>query len=229
MKRQMAAMMTGMVLAMSATTLPAFAKVSPTNTQPSMGAQQQKQVLRTPGARIQQQQWSVQTKKGMVSRLTPSERAKFKQFKAGIEQGLSPIAAANKVGSTKVTRLNSTNNRSQTSTKGQYQMRLSLSKKTSATIRVNGQTKVVKVVRVGSNVKRIQTLSQSTKARYQKRTTARYQKRTTAANQTRPSNRQTTSATLRVNGQTKVVKANPTGNNVKPIATSSQNQPVLPR
>lgn len=217
----MAAMMTGMVLAMSATTLPAFANGSRTNTQPSIGSQQQKQVLRTPGARTQQQKWSVQTKKGMVSRLSPSEQAKFKQFKAGIEQGLSPQVAAKKVGSTKVTRLSSTNNRSQTSTKGQYQMRLSLSKKTSATIQVNGQTKVVKVVRVGSNVKRIQTLSPRTKAQYQKRTTA--------ANQTRPSNRQTTSAKLRVNGQTKVVKANPTGNNVKPVPTSNQNQPVLPR
>lgn len=220
MKRQMAAMMTGVLLAISATTLPAFAKVSRTTTQPSVAGQQQPQVSRTTGAGMRQQKWSV-TDKGAVSRLTPSEQAKFKQFKAGIEQGLSPQAAAKKVGTTKVTRLNSPNNRSQKSTSGQYQIRLSLSQKTAATLRVNGQTKVVKVVQVGSNVKPIKTLSKST--------AARYQKRTTAGNQTRPGNRQKTAVTPQVNGQTKAVKANPAGNNVKPVQPSSPNQPVLPR
>ena len=182
MKRKMAAMMTGALLAMSATTLPAFAKVSPTNTQPSVGAHQQKQVLRTTGTRMQQQKWSWQQNKGVMSRLTPSEQANLKQFKAGIDRGLSPQAAAKKVGITKVTRLSSINHRSQKRTSGRYQMRLSLSQKTSATIRLDDRTKVVKVVRVASNRKPIQTLSKSTKARYQQRRIAK--------NQIRPSYRQ---------------------------------------
>jgi hypothetical protein len=159
MKGKRALMMTGVVLAMSATVLPAFANVSHTSTQPLSGGEQHTQVSPKTGAQVHQQKWSLDDKGVNVSQLTPSEQAKFKQFKAGIEQGLAPMQAANKVGSIEVTRLNSTKERYQKRTNGQYQIRLSLSKKASATLQVDRQTKVVKVLQVSSGVKPVQTSS----------------------------------------------------------------------
>jgi hypothetical protein len=214
MKTKIAAIM-GLVLAMSATTLPAFAAgARTTNTQPQSAKQQPTQKLSKTGAQMHQQKWSLNDQGVKMGRLTPAEQAKFKQFKTAIvEQGLSPQAAAKKVGITKVSRLKSTTN--------QQQIRLGLSKKTSATLRVNERNKTVTVVKVGSN-KPLQTLSKSTKARYQQRTTAGNQTR-------RPSLSQKTSPTPQISGQSKAVKANPAGSNVKPTPASSQNQSVLPR
>ncbi len=159
MKGQMAAIMAGVVLAMSATTLPASANGSPTSTQPRSGGEQQTQVSPKTGAQVQQQKWSIDEKGVNVSQLTPSEQTKYQQFKVGIEQGFSPLQAAKKVGITKVTKLNSTNKQYQKSTNGQYQIRLSLSKKASATLLVDGQSQIVKVLQVGSNVGSVQTSS----------------------------------------------------------------------
>jgi hypothetical protein len=215
MKGQMAAMMTGVVLVMSAATLPASAYVSHTSPQPLLGEQQQTQMLGKKSAQEQQkwilQKWSLDEQGVKVGQLTSADRTKYQQFKAGIEQGLDPLAAAKQARASFI-KLEST---------GQRQLHLSLSKKAYAIVQLDIQSKVLKVLQVGSGVKPLQTLSKST--------TARYQKRTTPGNQTRPSLVKKTSAPLRVNGQSKVVKANPAGNNVKPVPTSSQNQPVLPR
>jgi hypothetical protein len=158
MTGKMAAMMTGVILVMSATTIPAFAKVSHTSTQPLSGGQQQTQVSPKTGDRVHQQKWSLDEKDTKVGRLTPSEQATFNKFKAGIEQGLSPGQAARNAGS-KLTWLDSTNNQVRKSMKSQFQVRLRLSQKVSATFQGDVQTKVMKVLQVGSDVKPVQTSS----------------------------------------------------------------------
>jgi hypothetical protein len=136
MKRQMTAMMTGALLLISATTLPAFAKESPTNTQPSVGGQHQTKVVAKTGTQMDRQKWLIAIEKDVSAWLTPSERATLRKFNAGIEQGLSPIQSAKKVGSTKITRLNSSN---------WYQIDLSLSNKKYATFQVNNRSEIVRL------------------------------------------------------------------------------------
>jgi hypothetical protein len=158
MTGKMAAMMTGVILVMSATTIPAFAKVSHTSTQPLSGGQQQTQVSPKTGDRVHQQKWSLDEKDTKVGRLTPSEQATFNKFKAGIEQGLSPGQAARKAGS-KFSWLDSTNNQVRKSNQTQTRFRLSLSQKASVTFQGDVQTKVLKVMQIGSDVKPVQTSS----------------------------------------------------------------------
>jgi hypothetical protein len=151
MKRQIATLMTGVVLVMSATTLSAFATGSSyTITQPLLGGAQQTQMPPKMGDRMHQQKWIVDEKGAKVlHRLTPSERAKFDRFKAGIEKGLSPGRAARNAGGklTMLTMLGSTNNQP-----SKVMVRLSLDKKASVTFIGDVRAKVLTVQEVGSGV-----------------------------------------------------------------------------
>jgi hypothetical protein len=153
MKSQMAAMMTGVVLAMSAATLPASAYVSHTNTQTLVGGEQQTQMLGKKSD-LEQQKWILQKwildEKGVkVGRLTPSEQVTYQQFKAGIERGLDPVQAAKQAGASFI-KLKST---------GQRHLHLSLSKKVYATLDLDVQSKVMKVLQVGTRQQPVQTSS----------------------------------------------------------------------
>jgi hypothetical protein len=75
MKSQMAVMMTGVVLAMPATTLPAAAKQLHISTLDELGAQHQTQILATTGARMPQHKSSVDEQDVEESQLAPSQRA----------------------------------------------------------------------------------------------------------------------------------------------------------
>lgn len=145
MKRQITTMMTGAILAMSATTLPAFAQESPSHfdtLSPAMQEKLRSLVISEVG------KWSIN--ETLIARFTPSERAPFDKFKAGIKQGLSPIQAAKKVGNIKVTRLDSTDPLYQ---KGMYVISLSLSPKTSATLQVYTAFNYIKFFKVDTNAK----------------------------------------------------------------------------
>jgi 2-keto-3-deoxy-6-phosphogluconate aldolase len=78
MKSKTALMMTGVVLAMSATTLPASATGSHINTQDRSGSEPQTQLLATMGVQMPQQKWSI-AEQGVEgsqgSQFTPSEQA----------------------------------------------------------------------------------------------------------------------------------------------------------
>jgi hypothetical protein len=155
MKRQIAAMMTGAILAMSAITLPAFANGSIASPQPLLGERQQTQAIPETGSGTQQQKWSIDEKGAKVSWLiSASVRETFNEFKAGIEQGLSPRQAAKKAGATEV---KSTRNRYRECTNGRYLMTLNLGKKGFVTLRIDRPTKVVKVLQMGTRHKLMQT------------------------------------------------------------------------
>jgi hypothetical protein len=151
MKSRMAVMMTGLVLAMSATTLPASAKQLHISTIDELGGEQQTQLLSARGSQ-QQQKWSIDERDAKVSRsLTPCDRVIFDRFKTGIEQGLSPQQAAKKVGATVA---KNTNDWYEGRRYGQDVIYLNLSKTGFATLRIDRQAKVVKVLQLGSRPSR---------------------------------------------------------------------------
>lgn len=155
MKRQLAAMMTGAILAMSAATLPAFANGSIASHQPLSGEPQQTPALPETGAGMHHQKWIVDETGAKVSWLISlSARETFNEFKAGIEQGLSPRQAAKKAGASEA---KSTRDRYRECPNRRYLMTLNLGKKGFVTLRIDRPTKVVKVLQMGTRHKLMQT------------------------------------------------------------------------
>jgi hypothetical protein len=156
MTGQMAAMMTGVVLAMSAATLPASASGLHINTQDLPGGEQQTQLLSTTGSGTYRQIWRIDERDAKLGWLTPRDRATYSKFKVGIVEGLSPLQSAKKLG---ITEDKSLSERYEERMYGQDVMYLNLSKKGFVALRIDRQAKIMKVLEVGTRQQPIPTSS----------------------------------------------------------------------